>query len=89
MTANNEVYINALGKFLPGKPVCNEEIENYLGLIGGKPSRLKSRILKQNGIQTRHYALEPCGKVNFSNYELAAKAIENALANSEIESKNI
>jgi 3-oxoacyl-[acyl-carrier-protein] synthase III len=89
MTLNNEVYINALGKFLPGNPVCNEKIEDYLGLIGGKPSRLKSRILKQNGIQTRHYALEPCGKINFSNYELAANAVKNALANSELDAKNI
>lgn len=89
MTANNSVYINALGKFLPGEPVGNEQIEDYLGLIGGKSSRLKSRILKQNGIQTRHYALEPCGKVNFSNYELAAKAIADALAKAEISQKEI
>lgn len=89
MSTNNSVYINALGKFLPGKPVSNEEIEDYLGLIGGKTSRLKSRILKQNGIQTRHYAIEPGGKVNFSNYELAAKAIEDTLANSEINRNNI
>ena len=89
MTSNNSVYITSLGKFLPGNPVNNDNIEEYLGLIGGKPSRLKSRILKQNGIQTRHYALEPCGKVNFSNYELAAKAVEDALSRSEIDSKNV
>lgn len=89
MSSNSSVYITSLGKFLPGNPVDNDNIEDYLGLIGGKPSRLKSRILKQNGIRTRHYALEPCGKVNFSNYELAAKAVEDALSRSEIDSKNV
>ena len=89
MSVENSVYITSLGKFLPGKPVTNEEMEDYLGLIGGKSSRMKSRILKQNGIKSRHYALEPCGKINFRNYELAAKAIEDALAHSEIGSKEV
>lgn len=89
MLSNNSVYITSLGKFLPGSPVTNERVEDYLGLIGGKPSRLKARILKQNGIQTRFYALEPCGKVNFSNYELAAKAVEDALSRSEIDRQNV
>ncbi|MGI9055711.1 MAG: 3-oxoacyl-[acyl-carrier-protein] synthase III C-terminal domain-containing protein [Pyrinomonadaceae bacterium] len=89
MKAENSVYITSLGKFLPGEPVTNEKAENYLGLIGGKPSRLKSRILKQNGIQTRHYALEPCGKINFRNYELAANALADALSHSELDAKNI
>lgn len=89
MKSENSVYITSLGKFLPGDPVTNEKAEDYLGLIGGKPSRLKSRILKQNGIRTRHYALEPCGKVNFRNYELAANAVKDAISNSEIERKDI
>src|ERR1043165_1556404 len=89
MSSNNSVYITSLGKFLPGEPIANDAVEDYLGLIGGKPSRLKSRILKQNGIQTRFYALEPCGKVNFSNYELAAKAVEDALSHSEIDRRDV
>jgi 3-oxoacyl-[acyl-carrier-protein] synthase-3 len=89
MSSNNSVYITSLGKFLPGNPVTNEQVEEYLGLIGGKPSRLKARILKQNGIRTRHYALEPCGKVNFANYELAAEAVEDALSRSEINRRNV
>ncbi|MEO6589517.1 MAG: beta-ketoacyl-ACP synthase III, partial [Pyrinomonadaceae bacterium] len=89
MKSENSVYITSLGKFLPGEPITNETAENYLGLIGGKPSRLKSRILKQNGIQTRHYALEPCGKINYRNYELAANAVADALSHSEIDCKNI
>jgi 3-oxoacyl-[acyl-carrier-protein] synthase-3 len=83
------VYINALGKFLPGKPVTNDEMENHLGLVGGKPSRLKSRILKQNGIQSRHYAIDREGRVLFRDYQLAANAVLEALKHSELSLKEI
>jgi 3-oxoacyl-[acyl-carrier-protein] synthase III len=78
------VYINALGTFLPGSPVSNEEMEEHLGFVGGRPSRLKARILKQNGIQTRYYAIDRQGKVRYRNYELAANAVLDALRNSEL-----
>ncbi len=83
------VYINALGKFLPGSPVSNDEMEEHLGFIGGKPSRLKSRILKQNGIKSRHYAIDREGNVMFRNYELAANAVREALKHSELSLKEI
>ena len=50
-----KVYINSIASFLPGVPVPNEEMEDYLGLIGGKPSRVKPIVLRQNGIKTRYY----------------------------------
>lgn len=86
---SHPVYINALGKFLPGEPVSNEEMENHLGLVGGKPSRLKSRILKQNGIQSRYYAIDSEGRVLFRDYELAARAVLDALKHSELSLKEI
>ena len=52
------VYINAIGIHLPNKPVSNDEMEDYLGLIAGKSSRTKQRMLQQNGIKTRYYALD-------------------------------
>lgn len=33
-----DVYINKVAAFLPNKLVSNEEMEDYIGLIGGKPS---------------------------------------------------
>src|SRR5215475_3783616 len=75
------VYITALGKFLPGPPITNDEVEGYLGMIGGKPSRLKARILKQNGILSRHYAIDREGKVNYWNCDLAAL---DAISRSEL-----
>jgi 3-oxoacyl-[acyl-carrier-protein] synthase III len=78
------VYITAAGAYLPGEPVDNDRMENVLGLIDGKPSRLKKRILKSNGIRTRHYALGEDGQTTELNEELAAKAVHAALANSEL-----
>ncbi len=32
----NDVYINNVQKYMPNQPVFNEDIEDYLGFIGGK-----------------------------------------------------
>ena len=29
------VFINSIAKFLPGNPVSNDEMEQYLGFVGG------------------------------------------------------
>jgi 3-oxoacyl-[acyl-carrier-protein] synthase III len=75
----NDVHITALGKFLPGPPVANDEMEEYLGLINGKPSRLRRRILQQNGITRRHYALDRNQQSTHRNSEMAAEAARDAL----------
>lgn len=89
MKTNNHVYIHALGTFLPGKPISNDEMEEYLGKINNQPSRAKHRILKQNGIKSRYYAIDKNQKSTHLNAEMAAKAIENALDKSSIDIKDI
>ena len=42
-----QVYINKVAVFLPNKPISNEEMEAYIGLIGGKPSKVRSIVLRQ------------------------------------------
>lgn len=79
------VYITAAGAYLPGPPVDNEHVEGVLGFIDGKPSRLKKRILKSNGITTRHYALDADGRTTELNEELAANAVRAALARSALD----
>jgi len=79
-----DVFITAAGAYLPGEPVDNDRIEDVLGLVGGKPSRLKKRILQSNGIKTRHYALDERGQTTELNEELAAKAVHAALARSDL-----
>ena len=73
-------YITSLGKFLPGPPIGNDEMEAFLGKIGGRPSRARERVLKQNGIRTRHYAIDREQRSLYSNAEMAALAIRDALA---------
>lgn len=75
----NDVYITSLGKFLPGPPVGNDEMEEYLGRIHGRPSRLRRRILQQNGITRRHYALDREQRSTHRNSEMAAAAARDAL----------
>ena len=72
-------YLTALGVFLPGDPIGNDEIEAHLGLVGGKPSRHRLRVLERNGIRTRHYALDRHGQRLHSNYEMASRAVINAV----------
>jgi 3-oxoacyl-[acyl-carrier-protein] synthase-3 len=73
----NNVYINQIEKFMPNEPVGNDEIEEYLGYIGGKKSKARKIVLRSNGIQTRYYVLEKgTQKPLFSNAQLTANAIK-------------
>ena len=51
-----------------------EPLEDYLGLIHGRPARAKGRVLAQNGIKTRHYALDKQQRTLYRNSEMAANA---------------
>ena len=75
----NDVFITALGAFLPGAPVGNDEMEDYLGRVHGRPSRARARTLAQNGIQTRHYAIDKQQRSLFRNSQMAALAVKQAL----------
>jgi 3-oxoacyl-[acyl-carrier-protein] synthase-3 len=73
---NANVYITSVSKFLPNSPVDNEDMEQYLGLINSKPSRVKRIVLKQNGIKSRYYALDEEQKITHTNAELAFLSIK-------------
>ena len=85
----NDVFITSSGIFLPNKAVSNETIETFLGRIHGKESRAKNRILKQNGIKTRYYALNKKQQTTHSNAQLAVSAVENALQKSSLRSSDV
>lgn len=76
---SQEAFITAMGKFLPGEPVSNDEMEDFLGRIHGKDSRARERVLRQNGIRTRHYAIDREQRTLYSNAEMAANAVRDAL----------
>jgi 3-oxoacyl-[acyl-carrier-protein] synthase III len=83
------VYLTSTGVFLPGPPIGNEEIEEVLGRIGGKPSRLKAKILKANGIQTRHYAIDREHRTLCSNEGMAVAAGRDCLSRSPVPMRSI
>ncbi len=70
------VYITATAAALPNAPVANEAIEDVLGRVGGRPSRARRLVLRSNGIETRHYAIDPAtGAPTHSNAQLTAEAV--------------
>ena len=40
-------YINSVSAYLPNSPIANEDMEDYIGKIGGNPSRVRSIVLRQ------------------------------------------
>jgi 3-oxoacyl-[acyl-carrier-protein] synthase-3 len=71
-------YINGSAVFLPNDPVTGEEIEHVLGMVGGKPSIARARVLRSNGIRTRYYAIDRAtGRPTHTNAELTAEAIRS------------
>jgi len=72
---NKGVYITRLSKFLPNKAIPNDLMEKYLGMINNKPSLARRIVLKNNGILSRHYALDENGKTTHSNTELTSLAV--------------
>jgi len=71
-----KAYITDIAGFLPNAPVGNEEIEQVLGLVAGKPSRSRRITLRNNGIETRYYAIDPkTGRFTHTNAQLAAEAV--------------
>ncbi len=85
----SKVFITSSGVFLPNKAILNDEMESYLGKINGQSSSVKERILKQNGIQSRYYAINEQQESTHSNAEMAANAITNALSKSNLKAKDI
>jgi 3-oxoacyl-[acyl-carrier-protein] synthase-3 len=71
-----DVFLTRTAAFLPFSPVSNEDIEEVLGRIGGKASRARRLILRSNGIQSRHYAIDRAtGALAMTNAQLTASAI--------------
>ncbi|HLX85906.1 MAG TPA: 3-oxoacyl-[acyl-carrier-protein] synthase III C-terminal domain-containing protein [Terriglobales bacterium] len=74
-----KAYVTSMGKFLPGKPVDNDAMEEFIGRIGGKESRARKKVLEQNGIRTRYYAIDREQNTLYSNAAMAAQAVRNAI----------
>jgi 3-oxoacyl-[acyl-carrier-protein] synthase-3 len=76
----DNVHLNGLGLYLPGPPIGNDAMDDYVAPLNRASARIKQRILTENGIQTRHYAIDPDGRTRESHASLAANAIRACLA---------
>lgn len=78
--AYSNVYLQSAGMFLPGSPVDNAGMDAYVAPLNRISGRIKRRILAENGIQSRYYAIDGAGQTVFSNTQMAAGAITETLA---------
>ena len=65
-----EVYITRISKFLPNRPISNDEMEEKLGVINGKTSKGRRIVLRNNQIKTRYYAIDDNGNITHNNAQL-------------------
>ena len=76
-------YINRIEKFLPGEPINNYEMEEYLGKMASRPSRVSQRILNSKGIQQRYYEIDKQQQRLYSNSQMPAFAVRVAISRGE------
>jgi 3-oxoacyl-[acyl-carrier-protein] synthase-3 len=80
----SSVFLTASGSFLPGAPVDNRELDRFIAPLDARSERIKRRILADNGILTRHYAIDERGRTLFSAAEMGARAVEDCLRRSGV-----
>src|SRR3569832_331174 len=73
---SNQVYINATSAYFPNGTVANDEMEEYLGYIDGRPSKSKKIVLRNNGIVNRYYALDKNRRSTHTNAQMTALAVK-------------
>jgi 3-oxoacyl-[acyl-carrier-protein] synthase-3 len=70
------VFVTRTATFLPHAPVENGRMEALLGTPGTRASRVRRVVLRQNGIVSRHYVVDPAtGVPTFNNAQLTAEAV--------------
>lgn len=83
-TRFDHVYVEAAGFHLPGPAIGNDEMDAYIAPLNRLSSRIKARILAENGILQRHYAIDTEGNTTMSHARLAANAIQDCLGRTDI-----
>ena len=71
-------YITGTGSFLPGEAVSNAAIPEFMGELDGE-APVRRKILRMNGIKSRHYALDRSQTPTNDVYEMAALAASRCL----------
>ena len=90
MNTQRHAYVTAWGVSLPNEPVDNAHIESVLGRPARQSTAVKRRVLMNNGILTRFYAIDPeSGAVTHTNARLTADAIRTLCRDSGFSLQNI
>ncbi len=89
MNTNNEVYLTGFGIFLPGSPIKNEDIDNYLGVVSPELEKLKKVVLRSNGIKERFYALDSDGNPTHLSEDLAVSSAIAAITDANISPSDV
>ena len=77
--AFSQVYVHSAAQYLPGAAVDNAAMDAYIAPLNRISERIKRRILAENGIHTRHYAIDAQGQTVFSNTQMACAAVRASL----------
>lgn len=81
--AFDRVFVESAGYFMPGEPVSNQEMDRYIAPLSRISGRIKQRILAENGITQRYYAIDEDGNTRWTNAAQAAHAIGDCLRRQE------
>jgi len=79
-----QVYLKSAGLHLPGTPIDNDGMDAYIAPLNRTSGRIKQRILAENGIKQRYYAIDTQGNTTLSNAAMAARAATACLANGKV-----
>ena len=88
-TQYKNVYIIGTGNFLPGQPINNDQMDDFVAPVNGQSKRIKRRVLADNGIQTRYYAINADGSPRYSAAEMGAAAITQGLQHAGVSISDI
>ena len=76
----DSVFVSSTGLFMPGEPVGNDDLDRYIAPLSAASARIKRRILAENGIKSRHYAIADDGTTVHSATAMAAAAVNSCLS---------
>lgn len=79
-TRFDRVFIESTGRHLPGPAIDNQAMDAYIAPLSRSSARIKRRILAENGIRLRHYAIDADGRTTVSVAAMAAAAVHSCLA---------
>jgi 3-oxoacyl-[acyl-carrier-protein] synthase-3 len=85
----DHVFVTTTAQFLPGPPVGNAQMADYIGRLSPAAERLGRLTLRQNRIRSRHYAIRPDGGSDWTVAKLAAEAVKGIVRGAEVDARGI